>query len=734
MTIEMDILYQPDVEKIKLPKFHTATIVLNGNTVSDPMTPIGFLGEINTGDTFSLDMNSYVCLATDPTFAEIPLNQSSDQFTYKKYHSLQPQNSLPSSLIFTNNANGVHITGTVYTIDKPSYEFLTRTTLEVYSKETGELVRVDVDERYFYFTTPISANTYYWDPNWLNSQMMLNIESQPIYYLGSWPRGENISIPTTLYNPNNLPVRYSVEPTGFSNSLASMESVLPIGLHINEQYGTIDGSLSISNDPGFYYFKIDVKDGDNLGNPPTNSVIFAIRVESTIDTSTTPNDSIVWETPSGSLGSTYSTYASHFSVHARNPAGQAVYYSLSPTSSPLPGGLSIDWSTGLILGKCPFVTSTQVFQIRIRATVNANFSDRLFTITVLPLFTTDSFMTIDIAITENIRQLVTTWAWNPSAIPDNQVFRITDTNFSRTLEPRILLTSGLLNTMYSSGYWYYNGSNAGGSEPENGAISTTPDLNHSDIKNWHSVFEDKLRGYHRPFELRIGKVSWAPGYDPAGNYIYDIVYLTVIDPNKDQLAFSNNIEVSYSNPTGSLMNDSFTNQNDVDMPHSHFQVPNDSTTREYPVCLMNARLDLILNKNRIQNPTYLQNPQGTPGIGLNGGEGLPFWMKNSKVVGDATSALGWVAAIPLVYCTPGSGSVAAVNLKQLGAESQLTGQSFIVDRYIVSSTTEDFIIWDPTMNPTTTFDDITVPTYEQTLFDVQLEYDSKVVLFPRLNE
>lgn len=734
MSIEMNILYEPDDTKLKLPRFHAATITHNGNSVADPLTPIGNLGEINIGDTFSLSMNSYVYKAGDATHTEIPLASDSDPYTYKKYHSLQPLGSLPSSLVFVNLTDGVTITGTIYALDAPTYEFLVRVTLEVYNKTTGDLVRVDVDERYFYFTTSINANTFYWDPNWLDSQMILTVDNQKVYFLGSWARGENISIPTSLYNPNNLPVKYSVESTGFTNDLASQENIIPIGLHINETYGTIDGSISISNDPGYFYFKIDAIDGTNIGNPPTNSVIFAIRAEETINTNTTPNDSVIWVTPSDSLGTTYSTYASHFSVLARNPAGQAISYSLAPSSAELPGSLSIDSTTGLIIGSCPFVTSTQVFQIRIRATVNANYSDRLFSFTVLPLYTNDAFLTVNIPITEKIRQIVTNWAWNTDAIPDDQVFRLTDFNFSRTINPMILVTAGLINNVTTSGYWYNNPDNKGAPEPENGSTLYEPDLTNSKEANWYSCFEDKLRGYHRPFTLRIGEVAWAPGYDPDGNHVYDIVYLKVYDPQVDQLAFSNGVEILYNNPTKSLENSSFTNSSDLDMEHSFFQVPNATTTREYPVCLMNCRLDLITTTNRITSPTYYQSPNASPGIGINGSEGLPLWMKDSEIAGDTESALGWVAAIPLVYCTPGSGTVLSVNLKQLGLEQTLTGQTFEVDRYVVSITSDKYIIWDPTMNPTTTFDDITVPTYEQTLFDVQLNYSDKVILFPRLND
>lgn len=176
MSIEMNILYEPDPSKLKLPRFHTATIELNGNTVPDSLSPIGCLGEINIGSTFELNMDSYVYKTGDATRTEIPLAAATDTYNYKKYHSLQPVGSLPAGLIFTNTSNGVRIAGTVAELDKSTYEFLVRVTLEVYDKTTGLLVRADVDERFFYFTTSINADTFYWDPNWLDSQMIITVD------------------------------------------------------------------------------------------------------------------------------------------------------------------------------------------------------------------------------------------------------------------------------------------------------------------------------------------------------------------------------------------------------------------------------------------------------------------------------------------------------------------------------------------------------------------------------
>ena len=181
MTTEIDIIGEPDLTKIKLPYFYNATITLNNKSITDPGLS-GNLGKINLNDSFEMSMTSYVYLASDSTRTEIPLNQDSDEYTYKKSHLLLPGNtSLPTSLTFIDYGDYIRITGQVYDIAETKYEFLVRVVLEAYDKTSGDLIRTDVMERYFYFTTPLQANEFYWDPSWLEGQMTLDIDGQVVY-------------------------------------------------------------------------------------------------------------------------------------------------------------------------------------------------------------------------------------------------------------------------------------------------------------------------------------------------------------------------------------------------------------------------------------------------------------------------------------------------------------------------------------------------------------------------
>ena len=169
------------------------------------------------------------------------------------------------------------------------------------------------------------------------------------------------------------------------------------------------------------------------------------------------------------------------------------------------------------------------------------------------------------------------------------------------------------------------------------------------------------------------------------------------------------------------------------MEHSYFQVP-DGVSREYPVRLKNCRYDLITTTNRVESPTYYQAPNATPGIGINGSESLPLWMLTSPSKDQSQKPLGWIPAIVLAYVQPNYGNIAVINLRQLGAENDLYGQEFEVDRYIVSSTSEKWILWDTQLSEQTTFDDQSVEIQAQTLFDTRIETLDEIVLFPRLED
>lgn len=99
-----------------------------------------------------------------------------------------------------------------------------------------------------------------------------------------------------------------------------------------------------------------------------------------------------WVTESGSLGSGFTTKFYSFSVTATN----ATSYSI--VSGSLPGGMSINASTGVISGTLSGISDyvlDQVFNFSIRASSSGGFSDRSFSITGSSIFVGRTCATTD---------------------------------------------------------------------------------------------------------------------------------------------------------------------------------------------------------------------------------------------------------------------------------------------------------------------------------------------------
>jgi hypothetical protein len=113
-------------------------------------------------------------------------------------------------------------------------------------------------------------------------------------------------------------------------------------------------------------------------------------LEATLDNQVNVDNSPVWSTASGSLGSINDNVSANLSVSATDPDGDTVEYSVQ--SGSLPVGTSLNSSTGAITGDPTDVASDTTSNFTLRATANNNTADRAFSITVVhvPLGLTSS--------------------------------------------------------------------------------------------------------------------------------------------------------------------------------------------------------------------------------------------------------------------------------------------------------------------------------------------------------
>jgi hypothetical protein len=364
----------------------------------------------------------------------------------------------------------------------------------------------------------------------------------------------------------------------------------------------------------------------------------------------------------------------------------------------------------LITGRCPYVTVSKTSEFTIEARVvflnnstgeirlSTIASERTFSLTIRSIFASDGVTSLQISVPPATRSLLAQWIWGTAPelrdgknIPHNltilgkdQVFRANDVYFGKKRDYRIMLVSGL--------NYLQNGS-----------------------------FLDKLRDYHHPTTLRVGKVQSARAVTPDGKYIYDVIYMTTIDPMAGAGGFDaqGREELLARQPGTAIPVWNMTKDAD------HY----------YPNSIRNMRADLINRFNRLpwgENNETMESR----GLGVSGREGLPLWQMSEQIVGDPSSIPGYQCVIELAYVNPGSGPGIVKTLTLAGMNEAVQGLTIPVDRYLLLSDGTSNTTFDGPeygLDEITTFDgpdNAITPTSFLTTFDTSLQSESKYYKFP----
>ena len=128
---------------------------------------------------------------------------------------------------------------------------------------------------------------------------------------------------------------------------------------------------------------------------------------STLDNQINVDNAPTWTTSAGSLGTINDSARTGVSLSATasDPEGDTITYSVQ--SGSLPGGLSLNTSTGAITGNADAVGSHTTSSFTLRATANSKTADRAFTITInAPVSQTNTY---------NYQGSVVTWS-RPSGV------------------------------------------------------------------------------------------------------------------------------------------------------------------------------------------------------------------------------------------------------------------------------------------------------------------------------
>lgn len=553
-------------------------------------------------------------------------------------YTISPQvRALPPGLKLVNDpsTNTAFLRGTITRVPFSSepivYEFIVRAT-SIAPDGTPMIC-----ERLFVITCEYINEPHYFDPNWFAGLY----EPEPdIHYLGSASLGNSYFKQIEIVNPDLDILKYKIDFVPDIDPSIGFNGVLPTGLGLT-QNGEIAGIIDPSASLGNYYFRLIISDESVSGNPI--SAVFFIQVAIGDDDVLQDSDQIVWITPAGDIGTLWETFPSHISVEARNPEGSPVTYSLSPNGGDLPEGLYVDPQYGYIVGLAPLVEIDTVYDFLIRARVGSRFVDRDFSITIKSQYDAASVMIFRANITGQDRLDIADWTYINRHLPTNMLFRETDPNFGAARDPQMYVLSGTL--------------------------LAAPDQ-----------IMEYLRDYHKRMFLQFGTLAWSPAYDPNGNYIYDVVYMGVIDPMEKAGGFKNTLIDGSSPPAYQNVEETLT------LPQANPYDPklwNDQTklSRYFPNSLKNVREDLV---NTL--PGHL-------GLGLDSKEGLPQWMRGKK-------GKGFTPAVVIAHVQPGKGQVAVNTLAVKGFNKQFLGRQFILDRYFIANlVTKEAVTFDDPTRP-----------------------------------
>ena len=166
----------------------------------------------------------------------------------------------------------------------------------------------------------------------------------------------------------NSQTSITITGTNFVNGI-NVEAIATNGAIVQADTVTFNSATSVSaaftiTKDGTYYLRLENPDGN------------AVRSSTAL---LTVSDAPTWSTAAGSLGSMAAGSTANFTIAATSDS--AITYSI--TSGALPGGLSLNSSTGAITGTESGATAETTYNFTARATdAEAQTADRAFSITV----------------------------------------------------------------------------------------------------------------------------------------------------------------------------------------------------------------------------------------------------------------------------------------------------------------------------------------------------------------
>jgi hypothetical protein len=546
------------------------------------------------------------------------------------------------------------------------YEFIVRATDGYFYEDRKFKIFVVGDDHMRSDTTLMQAGTNFYraDVSYLRKPIWLTPN-----YLGVKRANNYVTIPTSVYVSDSIVgvISYILD----RNNEDGSSSRLPVGLELDEQTGTIYGSIpyqpAISKTYTFTIraYRYDPSKGITVDTPRKFTLDIIGDVEGTITFTT-----------DGNLGILNAGLVSNLSVSAttkiKNPV---LIYSL--VAGRLPPGLIL-YNDGTIQGKInQFSNSTGsglttfdsalttfdngtstidrqfIFTVKAADQLGLSATTKTFSITVITPYTLPySNIYVKPFLNQNTRIEVSSFLNDINIFVPSLIYRPSDANFGIQTSLRMLIYAG---------------------------IETV------DAGKYVAAFG---RSYRKQF--RLGNIKKAVAKTPGtNNIVYEVVYIDVFDNQEiGDTSIKSIIEVNNRKYPinvnqrrrdaidGSFgSNISITEGIDI---YRRLTLPDRAMSADY-----NGQKVSDTNKSTIFGNSITNMRNNIEAIGDTERDFIPLWLRTPQSFSGVVQA--FTKAIPLCFCVPGGADNIIFNIHQNGFD--FSKINYIIDRAIIDSVT-----------------------------------------------
>lgn len=496
-------------------------------------------------------------------------------------------------------------------------------------------------------------NTYIRTPIWLTPRN-----------LGFRRANNYVSLFLDVIDPNTLSgvVSYILQPTNDDDTV----SVLPPGMTLDPVNGVVAGRVPYQPSVTKEY-KFTVRALRTTGAEEETAFsdkTFVVNLLGEVDST------ITWLTGSD-LGDISSNYISTLKVEAQTTVPDArLLYSL--VSGRLPPGLELSFD-GEIIGKINSFGSEDALGLTVFDSASTTFDgntttvdrDYVFTVKVQDLFGYSAIereFTVSVSdpddklysnlylkplLKQTQRTAFIQLVSDPEVFRPEYIYRPNDPNFGIQRDVKILLYSGI------------------------------------ETKQIQEYVAASAK-YHKRKRYKLGEIKTAIAKTPGTNdVVYEVVYIEVVDPAMPR-----------SGKTRKEFN--ITTRNKIKVDAVDYNSDDDNTgltaletmrLRPDNVNNIKADSDAVKISQTLDRTRYLSNIRNMrdslSAIGETERNFLPLWMRTAQQ--DSIQELGYVSAIPLCFCKPGTAQIIAraINFN----EFDFSQFDLDIDRYLIDSTT-----------------------------------------------